>query len=253
MIAQLATDFGYELMTLQSVEAALRRLPRDDSAETIEYNLEFVRRLGQPSRIVPLLRLLMNSPMLAQVAARSYRHVNHFDKIVLVDSDDPSQYRLTLHLWAPPYSADQLEEELIHDHRFSFWSTILTGALVSQNYSVSENGKRFRQYRYIPEDRDALNFYRFVGERTLSAREVVRGAVGEAYFLSHEKVHRVLLPRSRTVCTLVLRGPRQSNHSNVYNTVYPEENIEMTPVMHSKEQLQEKLSHLLRVMARPAS
>jgi len=183
------------------------------------------------------------------MAGRSYRHVNHFDKIVLVDSEIPSDYRLTLHLWMPPYSEIELNEELIHDHRFSFWSTILVGSLASQNYVRAPDGKKYRQYRYIPEERDSLNFYKFMGEERLVATGDVCEAAGQAYYLPYNRIHRVVLPRTSIVCTLVLRGPRENNHSNVYNTVYPRESVEMKPIMFSSEQVKQKLQELLNALS----
>ena len=159
---------------------------------------------------------------------------------------------MTVHLWQPPYNEQQLNEELIHDHQLSFWSNVLTGNLISENYLPSEHGNTYHQYRYIPEERDALNFYKFMGETRLAASGIVKRDPGVSYFLQHERIHRVRLPRQELVCTLVLRGPRASNHSNVYNTVYPHGNFHLTPTMFSPQQLGAKLSRLVHELY-PAS
>src|SRR5262249_29822005 len=158
------------------------------------------------------------------------RHVNHFDKIVLVDSADEHGYRLTLHLWNPPYSEQEINDELIHDHRFSFWSNILTGTLVAEDFARTSDGsagRRLRQRQYAPE-KGALstmsNFYTFVGEAQLAKQRVTKKPAGQAYHLNYERTHRVVLPREEMTCTLVLRGPRMRNHSNVFNTSYPSQN-----------------------------
>ncbi len=237
-------------LSLDEIEQLLAGLPRIPSNATISANLSVVRWLAEPRQIINILeRLLADPSSISRIAARSYHHVNHFDKLVLVDSECPSDYRLTLHLWDPPYSEQELNEELIHDHRFSFWSHILCGNLVSENYSVATNGNVYRQYQYIPEERDALNFYRFMGEACLATSGIVRRNAGESYFLSHDRIHRVWLPRKDLVCTLVLRGPRASNHSNVYNTVYPNQNFGLTPIMFSAQQLRVKLACLVDKLA----
>ena len=108
-------------------------------------------------------------PLLERVAGRSYRHVNHFDKIVLIDDGDASHFRLTMHFWRPPYLNGELDDELIHDHRFTFWSKVLCGTLQSQNFKRSTSGSEFRAFSYCPENenKDAKNIYRYEGPVSL--------------------------------------------------------------------------------------
>lgn len=216
MLAQMPrSDLG-------SVTQALQRIPARCTPETSTENLAFVAALGRPASALAMIdALLGDSSALRAIAGRSYRHVNHFDKIVLVDSSDPAAYRLTLHIWNPPYPETERRDELIHDHRFSFWSCVLTGELVSENFEDSTEGSRFRAYQYVPEDWVATSFYRFTGDRTLAQTSVSRKRAGESYHLGYEQIHRVQLPQTEIVCTLVLRGPRERTFSNVFNTVYP--------------------------------
>ena len=69
--------------------AIVRNLPNphDKSAGDVEVqNLRLIEMLGRPEKIDRLLADLLDDPnALAEVGARSYRHVNHFDKVVLVD------------------------------------------------------------------------------------------------------------------------------------------------------------------------
>jgi hypothetical protein len=241
-----------DTLSLEKLDGDLCRLPTGSSVDVIDNNLQFIRMLGQPANILSMLTGALNDGvMLATIASRSYRHVNHFDKIVLLDSDRQRGYRLTLHLWDPPYTEAELNDELIHDHRFSFWSSVLTGTLSSENFSLSERGTTFRKYQYIPEKRHlttAANFYEFVGEAKLAKSEPSRKAAGESYYLSYERIHRVLLPCAYTTCTLVLRGPRERNHSNVYNTSYPSTDTRLTNMMFSGAQVAEKISKLLKTI-----
>lgn len=240
---------------LQSLQAAVNAQP-DTGRTLVADNLEFVTALAQPSDFVRRLReILADEAALALVAGRSYRHVNHFDKIVLVDSGDPGAYRLTLHLWDPPYTEAEICDELIHDHRFSFWSNILTGELVSENFEQATHGDaiHFRQYRYVPEKRGIAterNFYECVGPAPLRRTQPSRERSGESYYLYYERIHRVVIPTEHMTCTVVLRGPRQRNHSNVYNTVYPDQDLRTENSMFSVPELAARLSKLASTIER---
>jgi hypothetical protein len=230
---------------LEFVEQTLQRMPTDGSAQTCDDNLTLVASLGQPASALRMIETLVTDPTaLGTVAGRSYRHVNHFDKIVLVDSPDPGAYRLTLHIWNPPYGEAELRNELIHDHRFSFWSCVLTGNLVSENYELSEAGTRFREYQYCPEDRTSTSFYHFAGERMLAPTSLSRKKAGESYHLGYDRIHRVVLPQEHLLCTLVLRGPRRREFSSVFNTVYPREDAVVEHSMFSETEVSSRLHQL---------
>jgi hypothetical protein len=244
-------------LSLDWIAGKLASLPSDDSPETRDSNTELLTQLSQRATFVPFLqRLVADDKDLDAVAARSYRHVNHFDKIVLAESAERLGYRLTLHLWRPPYTESEINEELIHDHRFSFWSAILAGTLVSENFEVSPDGpdgKDFRQYQFIPEKHGATtaaNFYAHVGDVRLAKKEPSRETAGGVYHLRHEAIHRVVLPRRDLTCTLVLRGPRVRPYANVFNTVYPTQDTRMdNPTFHGG-QLRDKLTALLGTIPR---
>src|SRR5688572_28976068 len=127
----MANILGSDCAT-RDLSALLSGLPHDKSPRAVAANLHLIGEIGARDRIIRLIDELLDSEsLLGEVAARSYRHVNLFDKIVLVGNSDPSAYRLTFHLWLPPYTDPELRQELIHEHRFDFWSTILTGTLRS--------------------------------------------------------------------------------------------------------------------------
>jgi hypothetical protein len=246
------TTPGADFRSLQEVVDARPR----SGTTLVADNLDFISALGEPAGMTSRLRALIADPAaLAVIAERSYRHVNHFDKIVLVDSGDLAGYRLTLHLWDPPYTEAEIRDELIHDHRFSFWSNILTGELVSENFDRAEAGEgvRFQQYRYVPEklaESTQSNFYQFVGDAPLVRTEPARELAGRSYYLYYERIHRVVLPTEHMTCTAVLRGPRERNHSNVYNTVYPDQDVRAQNRMFSATELQAKLSKLVSTIER---
>jgi hypothetical protein len=227
---------------LDELRKILKQLPPARSDEMIAQNLGLISDISRPGAVLGLLDEVLASPaMLASIARLSYHHVNHFDKIVLIDSDAPTGYRLTLHLWQPPYSAEELEDEIIHSHRFSFWSAILTGTLISENFDAADEGLPFRRYSYVPEKKTKVNFYEFGGDAFLSPTGNTEQSAGTFYYLPNELIHRVLLPTDAMTCTLVLRGPRERNHSDVYNTSYPATDTQTANHTFSSEQLTEKL------------
>jgi hypothetical protein len=227
---------------LDELRETLMQLPPARSEETIAQNLHLIGGISQPRAVLALLDEVLASPArLASIASLSYHHVNHFDKIVLIDSDSPNGYRLTLHLWQPPYSAEELDDEIIHSHRFSFWSAILTGTLISENFDAADTGLPFRKYSYVPEKKTKVNFYEFGGEAFLAPTANTDQSAGTAYYLPYEQIHRVVLPAEEMTCTLVLRGPRERNHSDVYNTSYPATDTQTANHTFSSEELAAKL------------
>jgi len=197
-------------------------LPRNYARATCEQNLTLIEVLGAPETAVALIREVLRSPVLmTQIAARCYRHTNHFDKIVLIDTGARLGYRLTLHLWSPPYTEPEINDEQIHDHRFSFWSKILVGEMTFQDFARDASGTIYNEFQYIPEKLGVStvgNFYVDVGESPLLETGRSGGVAGQAYHLPFSQIHRVVLPLDHMTCTLVLRGPRQKNYASVFST-----------------------------------
>jgi hypothetical protein len=239
-----------QFITFNELITILKHLPKDDSDITVNKNLSLIKQVGQSECILSILKhILSDKCLLADIASRSYHHVNHFDKIVLIDSEDQFGYRLTLHLWNPPYTEKELKDELIHDHRFSFWSNVLTGDLRTENFSRSKAGSVFRRFQYTPEKKTLSNFYEFMGEEILVRTEPFNKTAGESYYLSYETIHKVILPQTTMTCTLVLRGPRKRNFSNVLNTTYPTTKVEIVSSTFSPDELERKIYELRRRIA----
>lgn len=236
---------GCPTPTLDDTKAKVRALGDTIQPGDAERHLSLIRDLAEPARVLQLLREIMASDdVLEQLAARSYRHVSHFDKIVIVEAEIPNGYRLTAHMWDPPYTEAELNDELIHDHRFSFWSAILTGALTSRVFTPDPEGTEFRRYQYTPENASAENFYAFHGACRLRASDLKVEEAGQAYYLSYDTTHKVILPLATLACTLVLRSPRARTFSNVYNTVYPTTDASVSNVMFTEAELFSRLARL---------
>ncbi|MCC8399086.1 MAG: hypothetical protein LN563_00630 [Rickettsia endosymbiont of Platyusa sonomae] len=237
---------------LQVIEKELQELSRDvHREEIIKSNLEYVKSLA--NRNIPTLlikEILSNNDLLKTVAERSYEHVNHFDKIVLVDNNDPNSFRLTLHSWNCNYGKEIEYEELIHNHRFSFWSHIYRGTLLSESFVeatvLSVERKLFNRYIYTPSTTGNIHTCTFDKKSQLIKLESVCVTQGETYYLNFNTTHRVILPKSGiNLCTFVLRGPREREYTNTYNTFYPDRGIASSVPMMTISQLQDKLIAIL--------
>lgn len=239
-------DHG-DLLDLEALRVALEEL-RDVPNETIvARGHELLANISNPVTLRALLVSVRSSPAALEVtAAQSYRHVNHFDKLVLVGDSDPAGYRLTLHSWAPPYADSAIREETIHEHRFNFWSAILFGTQVSFNYVTDPRGSVYRKYQFCPENRNLhfSEFYEFRGETQLAPHSVDTRHEGNQYYMDAQSIHQVLVPLDSATATLVLRGPRLRPYSYCFNTSYPVQGTSFENAMFSSSQLDAKLADI---------
>jgi hypothetical protein len=236
---------------LENIEKEVKNLSRDVHNQSIvNKNLDYIKSLAQKKIPEQLIKeILVDEKALETIAKRSYEHVNHFDKIVLIDND-PSGFRLTLHSWNCNYGKEIPDEELIHNHRFSFWSHIFRGKLVAENFAEAEEfsieKKTFNKYVYRPSDTGNIHTCTFQEKAQLNKIEKTTKIQGESYYLNFDTTHRILLPESGTnLCTFVLRGPRERDYTNTYNTFYPDRGIESNVPMMTADQLKEKLQKIL--------
>jgi hypothetical protein len=238
-------DRNEELPELKKIREALEGLAEVPDELIVRQGHELLAEISAPEAIKSLLDGVRKDPLaLRAVAGQSYRHINHFDKIVLIGSPDPAAYRLTLHSWALPFEEDEVLEETIHDHRFDFWSNVLYGTQVSFNYVEDPAGLTYRKYRYTPENREVKfsEFYEYRGEFKLQPHSVDTRHEGSQYhMLAGKEIHQVLVSFDEPMASLVLRGPRVRSYANCFNTTYPVEGKAFANVMFTPEQLRAKL------------
>ncbi len=244
--------FNQQKKNLETIEEELTSLSRNvHNQNVISEHLDYIKALAKRNIPTQIIKEILNdNKTLEAIAARSYEHVNHFDKIVLVDNKDPQGFRLTLHSWNCNYGKDIPDEELIHNHRFSFWSHILRGNLIAENFSEAKpfsiERKTFNKYIYRPSTTGNIHTCSFQEKAQLNKIEEVIKPQGETYYLKFDTIHRILLPQSGTnLCTFVLRGPREREYTNTYNTFYPDRGINSNVPMMQPDQLKGKLTKIL--------
>jgi len=217
----------------------------------IDDHLKLVEDMAKediPNKVIK--EILKNEELLIAVASRSYEHVNHFDKIVLVNNLDPRGFRITLHNWNPNLDDETKREELIHDHRFSFWSHVMRGKLVSNNFYESSElrveSKDFRKYKYLPSETGNIHTCSFEEVKQLVSLGKMSVEEGDTYYLNYATTHRVDFPtRDEKLTTFVLRGPRERVFCNTYNTFYANRGNESSVPMMTPDVLEAKLKEII--------
>lgn len=90
-----------------------------------------------------LEEILNNDKLLNTISKRSYIHALGFDKIVIADlsqdiSPDSPKAQIRLHIWNPLNTNALPIVESMHEHSFDFVSTILTGHLENQQFTMNK-------------------------------------------------------------------------------------------------------------------
>lgn len=90
-----------------------------------------------------LEEILNNDKLLSTISKRSYIHALGFDKIVIADlsqdiSLDSPKAQIRLHIWNPLNTNALPIVESMHEHSFNFVSTILTGHLENQQFTMNK-------------------------------------------------------------------------------------------------------------------
>jgi len=237
---------------LSSVEMQLQSLPVDVSTDAaVAKNTIFLKELAAreaPRRIIE--EILVNRDLISLIASRSYQHANNFHKILLSDSRQPGGYRLSIHHWYSVRGEPAPSDEPIHNHRFSFWSHIFRGTMSASVYVESDRAgdgsALFPRYRYLPANTGNVHVCKYDGQARLSEVESVTYSSGDVYYLNYQILHRVHRPGyDQMLCTLVLRGPREREYAETYNSSYPRDGVAYNTPPMNPDQLRAILTRIL--------
>lgn len=164
---------------------------------------EWMQHTFTPHCVLALIDEVLTHPvLLAEVANRSYHHGNGFLKVVLAAHDG---WKLRLHIWFPGAPC----EENIHDHRWSFASTILCGELLSETFVDDASGPVVGQ-EYLYHARHGNEDSRKVAASQFRLRSQGRlmRRTGDAYFLPESVLHRICdYPGKQLVATMMCSAP----------------------------------------------
>jgi len=144
---------------------------------------------------------------------RSQMHNNGFSKISLVRLE--GGWNLRLHVW-PAGKGDQR----VHDHRWSFASIAVAGALDVMNYAASpvadgddDPTQRYRLYDATGDGEKRLERIEDNELRPSSSYRIGRGAF---HILDYRDPHIVWNTTGEDAVTLMLSGPAQREYSHSY-------------------------------------
>ncbi len=191
-------------------------------------------------QLLDLLTAILNdNESLAEISARSYQHGNGFLKVVLLDRG----YKLRLHIWF----AGQSCEENIHDHRWSFSSLVLSGALVSEIWLDDQTGHCFEEYQYHAATQQQAPFKISTGAKFLKLDHVQTNTAGDSYVMPKGKLHRIINPGHQLVATIMCSAPTEQGTTRLipmHNGIDP--NIQ--PPKTTVEQLRVSIEQFIQYM-----
>jgi hypothetical protein len=160
-----------------------------------------------------LHRLCGDAGRLEAVAEASYVHGNGFAKIVLARSGGRA---LRLHV------ATGSAEENIHDHRWSFASKVLFGAMTNvlfEDAAADAAGIVLSERRYVRAGEESLEFP--VGEARVHEISRTTYVTGDAYHMVHSQLHRIVWDGRPTGTLMVTAAPARDHNRLLTNVEKP--------------------------------
>lgn len=103
------------------------------SSQNTINKLEKTFRVVSPEYIIDIINeILTNNSLLEKVTQASYKNATGFLKIVLIANEN-KEWKIRLHVW------NKNEKEHPHNHKWDFYSKILSGYLIQDIYEESDN------------------------------------------------------------------------------------------------------------------
>ncbi len=203
-------------MTLAAVPTALAPGLADEGPRLRELG-RIAAYLGRDRNLVRgyLLATLADPYRMAVVAQRSYRHVNGFAKIRIVEG---KRYSARLHVWSQ--GPDVRGDVDPHGHRWEFASWVVAGAGVAERIYAAA----------VPGEPDARSFVRLDYRRPSEEGRLVptgqrswlrqiqnrRLGLGEINLCGLDVVHTVEPVGSGLVATVLLQGHDRAESTTVF-------------------------------------
>ncbi|MGQ0777082.1 MAG: hypothetical protein ACT4NY_22150 [Pseudonocardiales bacterium] len=182
---------------------ALARLRDRISAEigAADRLKEIGAEFSESTRFAEVLReVLADQDFLAcEVTPRSYRHALGFDKFVLVSQQPLFQVRL--HVWSPDH---RYGVEHVHNHRFSFVSTVLTGELDVEIHRLDTSRRDMVRFDEFSDPGSLAWRLHEVGPVGTKLELAMTLSTGSSYYLDSDVLHRVAAAPGKLISTLFI-------------------------------------------------
>jgi hypothetical protein len=162
-----------------------------------------VAEMGRPDSVRAILSdIVEDDDQVVRSAGLSSSHPLGFDKLVLHAT---ARYQVRLHVWWPHLRAPR---EDIHDHRFDFISSVVTGRLYVENYAQSAAAPR-RMSGYTEKHALGTGSYDFAPLGSLQVSQIGSSILqpGSVQFTSAEILHRVRAVEGELTVTFFVKAP----------------------------------------------
>jgi hypothetical protein len=204
----IETLYSRDLETLRTV---LDQLLMSNSNKVL---VRINRVFSEPPILNFLIQLLRSNPyFFEKVKKESYYHENGFHKIVLLSG---SYFKLRLHQFG---ACEKVPMENIHDHRWPFASSILTGRLEMDLFqtgkSAAESEKLFH-FIYNSDKQTGSYSTTLQGQINMAKKETRCYEQGDTYLMLPHELHRIKNKPGEESITLILTGKPQSKLCNLY-------------------------------------
>lgn len=190
-----------------------------------------LREFNNPTRLKQLFdTICSNKDWMEDIIERSYSHKIGFDKLVLISMEDPER-KLRLHIWNGKTIPQQATDADIHNHRWNFCSTILTGIMEFEIFE-RQSGREVYEYEYTPVGKDSKYSLDNLGKSELNQKFSGSFQAGMDYEIAHDVIHRTYVRNDELTATLMFQGPQCKPKTNVFNEqkIENSENITVDPV-----------------------
>lgn len=179
---------------------------------------EILKKINQTLSTAFILTLLiqevLRTPALFdKVVKDSYYHENGFHKIVLLTGRN---FKLRIHQFG---ASSKIPMENIHDHRWPFASTILSGHLEMDIFSesvVTNESEDLYHFIYNSEKKEGAYQTVQVGLKRLFKSESRTYHPGESYMMRTDELHRVKNSYGDDSVTVILTGKSKGPTCNLY-------------------------------------
>jgi hypothetical protein len=170
--------------------------------------------LSQPETLTLLIRrILADGGLFKKMAADSYYHENGFHKIVLLSGRN---FKLRVHHFG---ACAKIPMENIHDHRWAFASSILSGTLemdVFKKATTHHTGHKYIHYIYNSDKSTGAYSTKEVGLVSLKKTESRCYHAGQNYLMLPKELHQIKNTPGQESLTLILTGKPINSTCNLF-------------------------------------
>ncbi|MEH2500350.1 hypothetical protein V1294_006829 [Bradyrhizobium sp. AZCC 1678] len=152
------------------------------------------------------------------IRGNSHQHAHGFTKLALYRSS-VSGFSVRLHIW---WTGVQAFDDSPHEHRWSFYSKLLSGSLRIRNFVEPRPGSGvpgaiWYRYKYADATADGKKCVEADGAATLTVASEYIMFAGSSHTLAPTEPHQVFGQDGAIAATLVITAPPARSYSNVYH------------------------------------